>query len=488
MNFRWPSFIRNDRTGDPTQGKSWIDYITEKVHFDKKQHVSSLGNELYKKEESYISSQSNLIKEEKKEKDATKNLLMHFSSNTSLHGVRNIADSNNTLLRLFYIGIVASFMIIVSYYLIKLFMIYNSHPVNRQYTASLQEKLMFPGITMCDFHPYNLRNQSIISALLDGLRARNYTNPVFSLEEKTIYTLIYADQNEDMESKFNSNELCADDWSFRWMVIDNDILKCYTFNTVNKTEPHITNKPGIKYGLEIVRNFSALYSDYTTGVRIFVHSPFKRAYEQDCSFFAGPGLSTFAIIHPLKLTLLGYPFHPIEEDCVLTEKQSLLDDTGSYSQVNCEEKCRVDFIIHCCNCSPSFAGGSLVIWKHKWHQYLNLGNNESTKQFQEYNVVLLQLYNNMNEKPGSNIQLLLREQLSGCSQQRLRALQVSLRRYGNDELRISAKDLHLAMQENDIYLTDRAMTEICMFYQDSLGINYQGVYDCLMETHATSGW
>uniref|UniRef100_A0A0L8GCR6 Uncharacterized protein n=1 Tax=Octopus bimaculoides TaxID=37653 RepID=A0A0L8GCR6_OCTBM len=268
MNFRWPSFIRNDKTGDTTQGKSWIDYISEKIHFDKKQHVSSLGNELYKKEKSYTNSQNNLIQEEKKEKDATKSLLMHFSNNTSLHGVRNIADSNNTLLRLFYIGIVASFMILVSYYLIKLFMIYNSHPVNRQYTASLQEKLMFPGITMCDFHPYNLRNQSIFVTLIEGLDAKNYTNPLFSLEEETIYTLLYSDQNDDLESKFNSNELCADDWSFRWMVIDNDILKCYTFNTVNKTEPRITNKPGIKYGLEIVRNFSDLYRDYTTGVRV----------------------------------------------------------------------------------------------------------------------------------------------------------------------------------------------------------------------------
>ncbi|XP_014782111.1 acid-sensing ion channel 1C [Octopus bimaculoides] len=325
MNFRWPSFIRNDKTGDTTQGKSWIDYISEKIHFDKKQHVSSLGNELYKKEKSYTNSQNNLIQEEKKEKDATKSLLMHFSNNTSLHGVRNIADSNNTLLRLFYIGIVASFMILVSYYLIKLFMIYNSHPVNRQYTASLQEKLMFPGITMCDFHPYNLRNQSIFVTLIEGLDAKNYTNPLFSLEEETIYTLLYSDQNDDLESKFNSNELCADDWSFRWMVIDNDILKCYTFNTVNKTEPRITNKPGIKYGLEIVRNFSDLYRDYTTGVR---------------------------------LTLLGYPYHPIEEDCVSVEKQSLLDNTSPYSQVICEEKCRVDFIIRSCNCSPSFAGGN----------------------------------------------------------------------------------------------------------------------------------
>ncbi|GAB1604380.1 integrator complex subunit 1 homolog [Argonauta hians] len=93
----------------------------------------------------------------------------------------------------------------------------------------------------------------------------------------------------------------------------------------------------------------------------------------------------------------------------------------------------------------------------------------------------------MVENSGHNIQLLLKEQLKGCSKQRLRALEVCLRRYSNDEQRISTKDLLLALQENEIHLSDRAMAEVCVLYQDCLGINYQRLHDCFMETHAVTG-
>ncbi|GFR77866.1 echinoderm microtubule-associated protein-like 4 isoform X2 [Elysia marginata] len=87
------------------------------------------------------------------------------------------------------------------------------------------------------------------------------------------------------------------------------------------------------------------------------------------------------------------------------------------------------------------------------------------------------------DKLCSHLQVCLAE----CSRQRLRALQMSLRHYGNVDNRVSYKDMQISLQENQIKLSHRAVQMMTDLYQDTKGIDYARFYSCMDRAHLRTG-
>ncbi|CAC5425874.1 EML1_2 [Mytilus coruscus] len=83
--------------------------------------------------------------------------------------------------------------------------------------------------------------------------------------------------------------------------------------------------------------------------------------------------------------------------------------------------------------------------------------------------------------------LLISENVSEYSRQRMRALQMSLRHYSNVDGRISVKELNLACQDNNIQLNSRVLQILQGKFEDQHGVNIEKLYQYLSEAHSRSG-
>ncbi|XP_076105646.1 echinoderm microtubule-associated protein-like 2 [Mytilus galloprovincialis] len=83
--------------------------------------------------------------------------------------------------------------------------------------------------------------------------------------------------------------------------------------------------------------------------------------------------------------------------------------------------------------------------------------------------------------------LLISDNVSEYSRQRMRALQMSLRHYSNVDGRISVKELNLACQDNAIQLNSRVVQILQGKFEDQHGINIDKLFQYLSEAHSRSG-
>ncbi|XP_025084154.1 echinoderm microtubule-associated protein-like 2 isoform X3 [Pomacea canaliculata] len=81
----------------------------------------------------------------------------------------------------------------------------------------------------------------------------------------------------------------------------------------------------------------------------------------------------------------------------------------------------------------------------------------------------------------------LKDCLQEVSRQRLRALHMALRRFGNLDSRISEKDMMQVFQDNQIVLTPRLHQMINDLFADSHGIDYEKLYRCFLSAHDLTG-
>ncbi|CAH1788873.1 unnamed protein product, partial [Owenia fusiformis] len=89
--------------------------------------------------------------------------------------------------------------------------------------------------------------------------------------------------------------------------------------------------------------------------------------------------------------------------------------------------------------------------------------------------------------PETELQNQLKSCLTECSRQRLRAFQMSLRRFENSESRISTKDLNQVFQEHQIKLSPRAFQMLQDLYEDHLGIDYERMFKCMVVAQTKTG-
>ncbi|XP_064644158.1 echinoderm microtubule-associated protein-like 2 [Lineus longissimus] len=93
--------------------------------------------------------------------------------------------------------------------------------------------------------------------------------------------------------------------------------------------------------------------------------------------------------------------------------------------------------------------------------------------------------------PSTDMELELMQQLvnpmQDCSRQRLRAIQMGLRRDGNIESRITSNELKLVFKENGLRLPSRAFQMLVSKYEDNQGIDYEKLWKCLVKTQQNSG-
>ncbi|XP_078666345.1 echinoderm microtubule-associated protein-like 2 isoform X6 [Branchiostoma floridae x Branchiostoma belcheri] len=85
----------------------------------------------------------------------------------------------------------------------------------------------------------------------------------------------------------------------------------------------------------------------------------------------------------------------------------------------------------------------------------------------------------------------IREQLRGpledISRQRLRAMRMALRRYGNVDSRISQKDLLTVFQEHGLKISSRLLAHMLHRYENQFGIDYENMWKLMYDTQHTTG-
>ncbi|XP_045197699.2 echinoderm microtubule-associated protein-like 2 isoform X2 [Mercenaria mercenaria] len=73
------------------------------------------------------------------------------------------------------------------------------------------------------------------------------------------------------------------------------------------------------------------------------------------------------------------------------------------------------------------------------------------------------------------------------SQQRMRALHMSLRQYGNDEGRMTSKETLQALQENSVTLPSLLLKSLIAKFDSTKGIDLEALFRFLMESHGRTG-
>ncbi|XP_013415115.1 echinoderm microtubule-associated protein-like 4 isoform X2 [Lingula anatina] len=92
------------------------------------------------------------------------------------------------------------------------------------------------------------------------------------------------------------------------------------------------------------------------------------------------------------------------------------------------------------------------------------------------------------EDPEIHLHSMLRGPLKECSRQRLRAVQMSLRKYGsNVESRVTSKELFQVLQENNLKIPNRVFQMLVERFTDQKGIDFEKLYKCLVTAQSKTG-
>ncbi|CAH1251569.1 EML2 [Branchiostoma lanceolatum] len=91
----------------------------------------------------------------------------------------------------------------------------------------------------------------------------------------------------------------------------------------------------------------------------------------------------------------------------------------------------------------------------------------------------------------SEIEHEIREQLRGpledISRQRLRAMRMALRRYGNVDSRISQKDFLAVFQEYNLKISSRLLSLMLHRFENQFGVDYENMWKLMYDTQHTTG-
>ncbi|KAL5014523.1 hypothetical protein ScPMuIL_008793 [Solemya velum] len=281
---------------------------------------------------------------------------VEFSSNTTLHGLRYISETDSFLFRrFFWLLLVLTCSSLMMYQIIDRVIYYSQSPVNVNVKVNYNQSIVFPAITIC--------NQNAFRAT----RAREYN--WYRLFERIYGNLTYPITPEDL-AEYNASNIPVDDiftctahekhdfivsctWgnevcypeNFTTVLTDHGV--CYTFN--GDTAPGaslVVTSTGAEHGLKLTLNVEQY--EYmpgphdAAGVKLLTHSPKEFPRVHDLGIAIPTGNHAFVGLQVIMINNLPRPHGECGE--------KPLKYFGYYSSDTCEMDCITTIIDRKCGC------------------------------------------------------------------------------------------------------------------------------------------
>lgn len=301
-----------------------------------------------------------------------------WASNSTFHGLPNIARSKN-----YVITIIWTLCLIISscyclYEIISVIKIYLNYPVIVDVQLVHESPTYFPAITICNLNQFNnKRSKNFIDQIINSYNLTNknlnsikYTQELnellkreikhLNLNESTLKLLGYT--IDEMLISCSFNHLKCDVNDFEWFY-DYNLGNCYIYNNKPSLLKSI-NKGGINHGLQLefyVGNVNSSAYVTKTGIQVTIHNQ-SLLPDLDDGLYIPTGFETNLLIDRLFTYKLDSPYSncvknvngkstlisKLYRDALINSRSSSL---GEYNQKYCIKLCYQNYIEIECKCS-----------------------------------------------------------------------------------------------------------------------------------------
>ncbi|XP_072051079.1 acid-sensing ion channel 4-B-like [Amphiura filiformis] len=281
-----------------------------------------------------------------------------FGGNTTLHGLRYVADSEMHILRrlswlLILIGLGVWLCFGLSHNLKKYF----ERPISTVITMNYVNNITFPAVTICNYNQFKASLVTPTQALLVSSvfnidpNERLYVN--WTAQEIQNGRPLDVDQFvkvtthriEDMlfDCRWRSVVKCTAA-NFTQTVTDWGI--CYTFNNDPMSALQV-KQPGSVNGLSLrlnVEQYEYTYGENTgAGLKVLLHPQGQHPLVKELGFSVAPGFETSVSVRYNSITNLPNPYR---SNCTM---RSLLY-SKQYTVPLCRYECKIAYVINLCGC------------------------------------------------------------------------------------------------------------------------------------------
>ncbi|KAL9982331.1 hypothetical protein ACROYT_G004360 [Oculina patagonica] len=315
--------------------------------------------------------------------------LKSFAQETTLHGARYLF-ADNFFRRLLWTLAVASCLGYCTFQVYSCVIAFNKRPFNTKITTNIStdgSELTFPAVTLCNLNSFSTRRfrqkssfnkssieRKLIDMTLLSMGSKEILSEEFRKRNPGLFRRPNTTNNRQMSRGFFSHQINEmilpsssqfQSCSINGMHCDASNFtsflspmfgKCYTFNSAegDKSLLHATlagQNSGLKLRLSIERD-SHLPNTINpfVGLAILIHDQKTFPIAEEFGIKIQPGVSTLCAIKRRKIINLE---HPYATNCT---KRSLdvfnSHSYTSYTKEACLVKCRNDYTIKTCGCTP----------------------------------------------------------------------------------------------------------------------------------------
>lgn len=305
-----------------------------------------------------------------------KTLLIEWASNSTSHGIPNIAKTDRIYLKILWLIFFLLSSSFCFYLIIKCLIEYSQYPVLTNIQLITETPTQFPAITICNLNTLKTFNSSIYNQLAvlenkSSIYLKKFNSLVYTrfvlrtvkaymkhldLEQKKSYGI---DLEEMLMSCRYNGENC-NKYDFKWFF-SYDYGNCYTFN-FNQSNLKYVGKNGVRNGLilELYIGNSSLdeIGVIEKGIKVIVHNQSVTPMPLDEGLDVSPGSTTNIAISRVYLNKLSNPYSSCLNDLSANTNNPSdlmkiiffkLNQT-EYRQKLCEAMCYQNNVIKKCNC------------------------------------------------------------------------------------------------------------------------------------------
>ncbi|XP_071846291.1 acid-sensing ion channel 1C-like isoform X2 [Apostichopus japonicus] len=296
--------------------------------------------------------------------EVTKSRASRFAEETTLHGVRYVANGHiHHARRICWLILLVCLAVWLAYGIVNGLTKYFSYPISTAVMFNYVNNLEFPAVTICNYNQFrksHLQNYTLLREVLTSLSTSDSVDIDWDLNDMDDYlnmtevAIKLAHQLDDMliECTWNQEETCG---AHNFTTVITDFGVCYTFNSISNSELMVT-EAGSSQGLRLrlsAEQYDYFWGYYTgAGFKIFVHPKGQFPLVGQFGISASPGFKTSVRISYITSTNLPPPY---SSNCVGDKK---LKHSINYSAEACFYECQTDFITTYCGCRYYFFPGT----------------------------------------------------------------------------------------------------------------------------------
>ncbi|PIK59260.1 putative acid-sensing ion channel 1-like [Apostichopus japonicus] len=250
--------------------------------------------------------------------EVTKSRASRFAEETTLHGVRYVANGRiHHARRICWLILLVCLAVWLAYGIVNGLTKYFSYPISTAVMFNYVNNLEFPAVTICNYNQFRksqLQNYTLLREVLTSLSTSDSVDIDWDLHDMDDYlnmtevAIKLAHQLDDMliECTWNQEETCG---AHNFTTVITDFGVCYTFNSISNSELMVT-EAGSSQGLRLrlsAEQYDYFWGYYTgAGFKIFVHPKGQFPLVGQFGISASPGFKTSVRISYITKRIVFY--------------------------------------------------------------------------------------------------------------------------------------------------------------------------------------